>query len=118
MESVDMRDEIPRWVKTFVTNGARQDGWHGFIWNGEQTSQVGGILMLTTEQLSGVVKKPAHWISDSEFPGMRLGDFLLAPVCPINKAALWEGLLQRLIARTGHLIMDPGYKAQYHYPLS
>jgi len=43
---------------------------------------------------SGVLQKLAYWVSISQ--STSLGDFLLAPACPIDKITLWEGLLYLL----------------------
>jgi len=58
-----------------------------------------------TEQLSGVVQVPSRCpvrsgaeigllnLRLSVSQGASLGDFLLAPACPIEKVTLWEGFL-------------------------
>ena len=99
------------------------------------------LRIFVTEQLSGVCRYPAGSLSSvrsgaeigllnlrlSISQGASLGDFLLAPACPIEKVSLWEGFLyltsgsetdegvaeDEFYARTGNRTRDSWSKPQY-----
>jgi len=51
-----------------------------------------------TGHLSEVVPKLAYRVFDSAFPRVyHLGDFLLAPACPLNKVVIWLDLLYLML---------------------
>jgi len=92
-----------------------------------------------TEQLSGACRYPTGALTtvrsgaeigllslrQSVSQGASLGDFLLAPACPIEKVTLWEGVLyltsgsktdegvakNKVFARTGNRTQDSESKA-------
>ena len=84
------------------------------------------LLIFMTEELSGVAEIGLLSLRLSDSRSASLGDFLLAPVCPVEKVILWEGFLyltlgsepdegvtkDHIFARTGNQTQDSGSKTQ------